>query len=827
MTANPLLTMFITEARDLLEEISKGLLALESIPGDASTMNGIFRALHTLKGSSGLFEPDLDAIRYVAHAGEDLLDAVRNGHLAFTSEMADPLLDSLDAVGTWLDEIEADGRVAPDAQKVSQKMAVALRRFMQTDANASVVPEVVTQDHPGIPGPKWLIDLPESLQETIRQRREETMDNMVAIRHFPEALCFFTGDDPLHLMSQIPGLVVLWVENPDPWPEMAQLDPFQCVLRFYAVAEAAEEEIVTLFRYVEEQTEISVFDLWPQEATADEALLPSPQELPPSSAVDPVAAEEEVAVRILEAQLKILDIFCAPEEWEARIVPMARVLKNLFSRRKLSDPLLKLDAVVAEARSQRSFAPLRRFLTPLVVKATDLPQAKPNVLTLPASKKVEPSVAEVALTLPASKKVDRSVAEVAASTTDDPDETDSAPKRRATDNTQKDRSLRVDQSRIDRLMDLVGELVVAKNGVPFLAQRAEKAYGVRALGREIMEFFGVINRLSEELQSSVMQIRMMPVSTIFQRFPRLVRDISRKLDKDIVLIMEGGDTEADKNIVEMLADPLIHLVRNSLDHGIESPEVRKAAGKKPQGEIKLCAFQESDRVIIEIHDDGKGVDPEIIKRKAYEKGIITDDRLEVISDHEAIQIIFAAGFSTAEQISDLSGRGVGMDVVRSAVEQVGGSVVVYSKKGEGSRVHLELPMTMAISRVMLIEQSRSLYGVPLGMVSETVRIPIADVHDIKNQEVIVLRGRVLPLVRLRERLRIASQPEDTTPEDLAVLVVRPFGVDIGLVVDDFQKGVDVVIKPLDGILSGLSAYAGGALLGDGRVLLVLNLKELL
>ncbi|MGN7614482.1 chemotaxis protein CheA, partial [Magnetococcales bacterium HHB-1] len=403
----------------------------------------------------------------------------------------------------------------------------------------------------------------------------------------------------------------------------------------------------------------------------------------------------------------------------------------------------------------------------------------------------------------------------------------SHPNRRRSDQQPKDKILRIDQSRIDRLVDLVGELVVAKNSVPFLARRAEKTYGVKPLAQEILEFFDVINRLSGELQSSIMQVRMMPVSTIFGRFPRLVRDISRKLNKKIRLSMEGGDTEADKNIVELLSDPLIHLVRNSLDHGIEPPEKRQEVGKDPEGEIRLVAFKESDKVIIEIHDDGKGIDPEIMKKKAYEKGIIDEERLESISDEEAIQLIFAAGFSTAKEVSDLSGRGVGMDVVRSAVEQVGGQVTAHSQKGYGSKVRLELPMTMAISRVMLIEQNGSLYGVPLEIVSETIRVSSKELHMIKDQEATLLRGEILPLVRLHERLNLPEKQTEKSHEDLAVLVVRPFGEDIGLVVDNFQKGVDIVIKPLDGILAGLGAYAGGALLGDGRVLLVLNLKELL
>ncbi|MEO5333788.1 MAG: chemotaxis protein CheA [Magnetococcus sp. YQC-5] len=799
---NPLFVMFMTEARDLLEEISKGLLDLETKPGDIPTMNGIFRALHTLKGSSGLFEPDLDSVRRVAHAGEDLLDAVRNGRLAFTSEMADPLLDSLDAVGHWLEEMNDHGAVSAEADADSHAMAAILRNFLHQKATDNATQESDAKVAPKayLPAPSWLTRLPERLQTLIQTRGEETLDTLVAVYYTPDPQCFFTGDDPFYLIRQIPQLVAFHVETSTPWPPADQLDPFVCAVRFLVVTETPREEIAKLFRYVEEQTEITLFN------PVAPAMHPEPVAKPVTA--KPVAGEEAMVLRIVQAQQEILTLPCPPAEWEYRLLPMEQLLRALFTRRNLPQLLEALHPVMAEVRATLSFAPLRTLLASLIQDFSGS-EASPSPVVAPS-----PGAKGVAGSRERESDAD-SPAEAAVY------------KRRAEDTSQKDKTLRIDQNRIDQLLDLVGELVVAKNSVPFLAQRADRHYGVKPLAREILEFFGVINRLTDELQSSIMQVRLMPVSTIFDRFPRLVRDISRKLDKKINLEMEGGTTAADKNIVEMLSDPLIHLVRNSLDHGIELPAVRVAAGKDPHGEIKLIACQQSDRVVIEIHDNGKGIDPEIIKKKAYEKGIITEDQLESLSDHEAIQLIFVAGFSTAEQISDLSGRGVGMDVVRSAVEHVGGSVVVFSTLGEGSRVRLELPMTMAISRVMLIEQSDSLFGVPLSMVAETVRIPRSVVQTIKDREVIVLRGKILPLVRLRERLQLGPEPVDSTQRELAVLVVNPAGEEIGLVVDNFQKGVDIVIKPLEGILSALSVYSGGALLGDGRVLLVLNLKELI
>jgi len=319
----------------------------------------------------------------------------------------------------------------------------------------------------------------------------------------------------------------------------------------------------------------------------------------------------------------------------------------------------------------------------------------------------------------------------------------------------------------------------------------------------------------------------MPVSFVFQRFPRLVRDLSRRLDKDVNLVLEGEDTAADKNIIESISDPLVHMVRNSLDHGLETPEQRRAAGKPAQGQLRISARQEADRVVIEISDDGRGIDPEVIKFKAYEKGLIDEATLERITPQEAINLVFMPGFSTADAVSDLSGRGVGMDVVRTAIERVNGSIALDSIKGRGTTIRLSLPLSMAVTNVMTIETDGQVFGVPIDMVVETVRVPRASVRGIKDNLVTVLRGRVVPLKSLNRLLGLAAPPLTNDSDELAVLVVR-LGEDyLGLLVDDFHETTDIILKPLAGVLGGLRLYSGSALLGDGSVLMVLNVKEML
>ncbi len=398
--------------------------------------------------------------------------------------------------------------------------------------------------------------------------------------------------------------------------------------------------------------------------------------------------------------------------------------------------------------------------------------------------------------------------------------------RRAEDAVNGPRVLKVDQAKVDRLMNLIGELVVSKNALPYLAERAESQFGVREISREIKSQYAVINRIADEMQDAIMQVRMMAVSFIFQRFPRMVRDISRKLGKEVQLVLEGEQTEADKNIIESLADPLIHIVRNSLDHGIETPEVRVAQGKPAAGKLIIRATQEGDRVVIEIMDDGKGIDPAVIKRKAYEKGLIDEAALERMGDQEAINLIFAAGLSTAAVVSDLSGRGVGMDVVRSAVEKINGTVLLHSQLGKGTTIRISLPLSMAVTQVMVIESDQQLFGVPMDHVVETVRVPASAIRTIKQSQTALLRGRIVPLKSLNTLLGIAAIPKTNSDDELAVLLVQAGSAELGLLIDGFRETMGVIQKPLNGFLSSLSAFSGSALMGDGSVLMILNIREI-
>ncbi|MGE5476796.1 MAG: chemotaxis protein CheW [Bacteroidales bacterium] len=864
----PLLIRFVAEARELLQVSAASLLELERKPGDETIINTVFRSVHTLKGSVGLF--DFPAFTKLVHAGEDVLSAVRAGQVSLTSDLVDLLLDALDRVSAWVDDIETRGQLGEGADGLSRDMTAALRAVLPADfgpapAAAKHAVDIAVID--------WLDALPEEARlDAFRAALAGA--TVLAVEYQPAEDCFFSGEDPAGLFRQVEPLYALGIDGREDWPGADSLDPYRCILRFRALTGMAAEELETVFRYVIEQVAIApvaphqlvlpagdanggpvygdfveqarellqardwtglrtlvaalleltgrdlfvasalrwmnaVLDMAAPEANWLDALIDAvaggePIPLPPAGpvapqvteaapppaphAVGPAARLSPLAHEIIEGQRTILEMPCDADMFRSRLIAVGRTVGNVLHGSVRQSDVEGWEAAVEAAMAAGEAGPALARLA----------------LFLDASAPLE-AAAETA-----------AVAETAVVQAHDP---------RAGAN----RILKVEQGKVDALMNLIGELVVSKNSLPFLAKRAEDVHGSREMAREIKDLYGVVDRLAQEMQAAIMAVRMLPVAEVLDRFPRLVRDVARKLGKRVELVLEGEDTAADKNIIEVLGDPLLHIIRNALDHGIESPEERVAAGKPETASVHVRAFQESDQVVIEVRDDGRGIDPEKIRAAAVAKGVVDAERAARLTDQEAVNLVFAAGFSTAAKVSDLSGRGVGMDVVVSTVDKAGGSVSLTSVKGAGTTVRLSLPLSMAVTRVMMVEAAGGmLFGIPMDNIAETVRVARGQIMRIKQAETFVLRETIVPLLRL-DRL-LGMQPPlwfgDDDQED-AVLVVRVGGALTGLVVDHFREGMDIILKPFDGILAGIPGYAGTALLGDGRVLLVLNLKELL
>ena len=377
-------------------------------------------------------------------------------------------------------------------------------------------------------------------------------------------------------------------------------------------------------------------------------------------------------------------------------------------------------------------------------------------------------------------------------------------------------SVRVSIERLDSLMNLVGELIINKIRLMQLAT-------VHKLD-VLEETLASLNRLTNELQEEIMASRMVPIEQIFNRFPRMIRDLAKKEGKEIDLILEGGDIELDRTVLDEIGDPLVHILRNCVDHGIESPEVRKQAGKNPKGTIKLTARREKNHVVIEALDDGKGMDPQKFRETAVKKGLLTQEEAAKLSDNEAINLSFMPGFSTAEKVTDVSGRGVGMDVVRTKIGSMGGLIKLESVKGTGTKIILKLPLTVAIIHSLMVKVGKDVYAVPIANVVRDLAIKKDQIKTIKGEEVILIRGEVLPIVRLHKLFGIDANGS----EDLLVVVVERGGSNIGLVVDQVIGQQEVIIKNLENhILKGVRGFAGATILGDGNVALILDVVTLL
>jgi two-component system chemotaxis sensor kinase CheA len=387
------------------------------------------------------------------------------------------------------------------------------------------------------------------------------------------------------------------------------------------------------------------------------------------------------------------------------------------------------------------------------------------------------------------------------------------------------RLLRVDAEQIDALVRLTGELTVAKNAIGHTARLADNNGDATAAA--LKDHHDVLTRLIAQLQFSVIGMRVLPLRTVFQRFPRVVREMSSSLGKPAQIKVEGEDTEADKTIVEMLFEPLLHVVRNALDHGIEDADRRRAAGKPPLATILLRAGREGERILIEVSDDGSGIDVARVREVARDRGIATEEDLHAMSESDIIDLVFAPGFSTASHVTELSGRGVGMDAVRAAVEKVGGRVSITSQANQGTRVSFALPFSVMMTQVMTVESGGQAFGIPLDGVVETVSVPKEEASEIGEARVIVHRNRTIPLIDLGSVLHTVQEKRRGESANLTVIIAAVAGQLVGLRVDAVGERMEIMLKPLEGLLSGTAGIAGTTVLGDGRVLLVLDMQGIL
>jgi two-component system chemotaxis sensor kinase CheA len=587
---------------------------------------------------------------------------------------------------------------------------------------------------------------------------------LFALVYEPHAGCFFNGDDPLDLMRRVPNVVAFSMEAREAWPPLEDFDPFACNLRLQALASATREELATVFRLVPDQ--VRFFEIPASVLQAEPGVQP---------AIDDMAM---LARAILEEQMHVLRAAAPNEDHIGRFGAAARTAANALRHANRHPLAQRIESAAAESLSHSEASPLL-------------------------------------------SAIDEALSAIDDESTDAAEGPDNETQPRAGG-----RSLRVAEARIDALIDLAGELLVVKNGFVHLARRVEAEIGGHDIARLMRGQHEAMERLAGELHGAILQLRMVPIAQVFRTFPRLVRDMAQRLGKDVTLLTRGESTECDKTIADLLFEPLLHLVRNALDHGLDPAVERSAAGKPKSGTITLAASRTGDRFVIEVSDDGRGIDPTMVRRKAAERGLLPPDELAAMPDEQVIELIFAAGFSTAANVSEISGRGVGMDVVRTTIERIGGRVTLNSRAGLGTKVTLDLPVNIAMSRIMVVEAGGQVFGIAMEAVSETIRLTPDRISRIKNNDGFVLHDRVVPICSLAEIMHLPA-PRAPGNGDRLVVVAEIGGRVTALEVDAIRDRLEVVLKPMQGLLSNARGYVGTTLTADGAVLLVLDLKEIL
>ncbi|MGE5651390.1 MAG: chemotaxis protein CheA [Bacillota bacterium] len=708
MNLDDALQTFIAESRELLEDMESALLAVEAAAEKDEMIHAIFRAAHTIKGSSGLFS--LDHIVEFTHVLESVLDRLRDGKLGIDDKLVALLLACCDHIGGLIGEVEA-GRLDPN-EAMAQRgapLAEQLRGYLAGAKPKNVLPATV----------------PEPDAATVERIESLGGSN----DHWHISLRFGTdvlknGMDPLSFLRYLNklGRIVGIVTLPDAVPVLDAIDPESCYLGFEIAFESDADKaaIDSVFEFVRDDCRISI--------------------LAPNSRISEY-------VQLIQA---------LPEE-----------------KARLGEILVQCGSVTAHE--------LDAALNAQSEAALGSPDKAPPIGTILVEQRaVQPGVVEAALVK--QKQVSDSKA-------------------------QENRSIRVDADKLDHLINLIGELIIAGASTNLIARRAQIA--------ELQEATSTLSSLVEEVRDSALQLRMVKIGATFNRFQRVVHDVSREIGKDIGLVVSGEDTELDKTVVEKIADPLTHLVRNAIDHGIEPADVRTARGKPAKGTVKLNAYHDSGSIVIEVSDDGGGLKRDKIMAKAVERGLIEPGR--VLTDSEIYALIFEPGFSTAEQVTNLSGRGVGMDVVKRNIVALRGSVQIRSEEGIGTTVMVRLPLTLAIIDGFMVGLGKSTFVVPLDMIEECVEFSCEPGHDYTN-----LRGEVLPFIRLRELFDV----EGPAGRRESIVVVKYAGQKAGLVVDNLLGEFQTVIKPLGKMFNQVKCISGSSILGSGEVALILDVAAL-
>jgi len=754
---------FLVEAGEILEQLSEQLVELENRPDDMDLLNAIFRGFHTVKGGAGFLQ--LDALVGCCHIAENVFDILRKGERPVTSELMDVVLQALDAVNTMFAQVREGEDPTPADQSLLDALSVLAQPASAEELAGTSAPVVEAPVVAAVPVEPQPVADPLALVAS--------GDGDITDDEFEQLL------DALHGSGSAPSSAAVAAAPPSA-----------------AVSAPGSDEIS------DDEFE-ALLDELHGAGKAPAAAVPV-ADAPPAAVA--AAAGDNITDEEFEA---LLDQLHGRGQAPGLVEPVETAAPASVS----SVPTATIASPAAGNDDSISEDEFEALLDQLHGNGKAPGLVEPSAAAAAAG--TSPAKASAPAPQPAVAAAKPAPAPVATPAKDKPVATASAP---ATDANAAETTVRVDTARLDEIMNMVGELVLVRNRLVRL--------GLNSGDEELSKAVSNLDVVTADLQTSVMKTRMQPIKKVFGRFPRVVRDLARNLKKEINLELIGEETDLDKNLVEALADPLVHLVRNSVDHGVEMPDEREAAGKPRTGKVILAAEQEGDHILLTITDDGRGMDPEVLRAKAVEKGMMDKDVADRLSVSECFDLILAPGFSTKTEISDVSGRGVGMDVVKTKIAQLNGTIAIDSTKGKGTRIAIKVPLTLAIMPTLMVMLGNQAFALPLVSVNEIYSLDLSRTNIVDGQEVIIVRNKALPLFYLKRWLMQGAADEGD--HSAASVVIVSVGTQrVGFVVDQLVGQEEVVIKPLGRMLQGTAGMSGATITGDGRIALILDIPSLL
>lgn len=760
-----ILAEFITESMENLDDLDSKILSLEDDPNDKELLNHIFRAIHTVKGGSGFLS--LDEITKLSHKLENVLDDLRNDVLQITSEILDVILEGIDTLKKLLEILSQECESPGSTKEVVFDLGFIISKIgkiKKPEASSGSEKEPAKDTTVGA-----------TPDETIKEGAAD--EDAMFQRVMEENKATFVTETKEYIEA---------VDN-----DLIKLEKGEDV-------SGVTDRLFRTIHNIKGNAAYLGF-------AKIERLTHNFENILDELRKDKIKISNEICKLLFNAFDRFKTIFEV-------VVNTGKDSGN----EDITDIINEINRIVSgsQAASEKEGS-----------EGKPEPAPDKDEMNLQHTEKEQPSVkvpdvgTKSIPTTAGSKKTEK--AEIPAKS-----KTDEIEKKKGKAG-KVEQTIRVEHSKLDTLMNLIGELIINRNQLEMLSEKIVSDYNLPEVSKELNRASTSLGKISDDLQASIMAVRMIPVGTVFNKFPRVVRDLAKAKHKSIELKISGEDTNLDKTIIEQIGDPMVHLIRNGVDHGIEMPEDRKRANKPPMGTIELRAFQKADNVVIEIEDNGKGMDLEILRKKAVEKGIVSQDDADKLNDEETLNLIFEAGFSTAEQITDISGRGVGMDVVRNNIRKLGGHVYINSKKGIGSKFTLTLPLTLAIIRAIMVKVEHNTFAIPLNAIVETIKIPKKQIKTLKNKKIINLRGEVIGIIELTTLMGMPQNGKDIQDNDLiSIVILSSESKKIGLIVDDLLKQQEIVIKPLVDFLSIIPGLSGATILGDGKIVLILDSSEI-